>query len=151
MRIAKEWENDINDITLVLECDIVDIVFSTPYDLIEWAISVTSIWYKSISHLKQCHMHIVGMNFYSTRLFHSVQHYTGPLWLGQDGCRVHDAVYTSGVYSWSAAGLLLPGEEDAPHYCQGTVRWVENILNKGSYSETSDQGAPQLHSKSIPT
>ena len=35
--------NDINDITLVLECAIVDIVFSTPYDLYQWAISVISI------------------------------------------------------------------------------------------------------------
>ena len=43
MRIAKEWEKRYQRYHTRFECDIVDIVFSTQYDLYQWAISVTSI------------------------------------------------------------------------------------------------------------
>ena len=53
MRIAKEWEKRYQWYHTHFECDIVDIVFSTQYDLYQWAISVTSIWYYIISFINK--------------------------------------------------------------------------------------------------
>ena len=56
MRIAKEWENDINDITLVLECDIVDIIFPLHMIYINGLYQSPVYDIKRLSHGWQCDM-----------------------------------------------------------------------------------------------